>query len=146
MQEIINIILLGLASLGVVVEITPIKFNPLSKILEWLGKNFNTETTKNILNIHKIINDLSDKVKKLDEESKANRKKYLQIAISDFASDLRHNQVKSESQFMSIIELCDEYRGKGYNGKIKLDAEFIKSEYLKLGGKVQKGEIKMLKE
>ena len=145
-QEIINTILLILAGLGVVVEVTPIKINPISSLLKWLGKALNIETTKNILELHDKLNHVTNKVEKLEDVTKENRKKYLQIAISDFASDLRHNQIKSESQFISIIELCNEYRSKGYNGKIKLDAQFIESEYLKLSSRVQEGKIKMLKE
>lgn len=145
-QEIINTILLILAGLGVVVEVTPIKINPISSLLKWLGRALNVETTKNILHIHEKVDELSKRIEKLDFDEKENRRKYLLVAISNFATDLRHNVVKSESQFLSIIELCDEYISKGYNSKIKLDAQFIKEEYLKIGNKVKKGEIKMLKE
>ena len=50
----------------------------------------------------------------------------MKIHISNFANDLRYGVRKSESQFIAIIELCDEYLDNNWNSKVRLDAEFIK--------------------
>lgn len=136
MDEIINYclkhfddLLAILAMLGIVVEITPIKINPVSYLLKKAG---------NIINA-----DINAKVDRLESYVTENHKQELRIQISNFASDLRHNEPKSESQFISIIQLCDEYLANKWNSKVKLDAEFIKSEYLKIGQKIKNEDIKL---
>lgn len=116
------------------IEIIPIKINPWSCLFKKFGKAINSEVNSKV---EKLTNEFSN-FKKISEE---NRKTDLKVRISDFASDLRHGIRKSESQFIAIIELCDEYLSHGWNSKGKLDAEFIKEEYLRLGNKVKKHEI-----
>lgn len=125
-----------IACFGVLFEIAPIKINPISSLLKWIGNNLNSEPNKK-------IDELSARLTKLDETVEENRKKDLKMRISDFASDLRHNQIKSESQFDSIVDLCDEYLDHGWNSKVKLDARFIKDQYNDLGYKVKAGKVKM---
>lgn len=120
--------------LSVFIEICPVKVNPLSCLFKKFGKALNSEVN---LKIDKV----TEEVKKLKAVTEENRKKELRIHISNFASDLRHGIRKSESQFIAIIGLCDEYLGNQWNSKVKLDAEFIKEEYMRLGNKVKKHEI-----
>lgn len=125
----INDVLAILALGGIVIEIAPIKINPISYLLEKAG---------NIINA-----DIKEKVDRLEKNLIENHKQELRIQISNFASDLRHNEPKSESQFIAIIQLCDEYLDNKWNSKVKLDAEFIKSEYLKIGQKIKNEDIKI---
>lgn len=141
MKEILNLIFSNATQFTAIIvivsvffEITPIKINPLSYIFKKIGDAFNS-------NINTKVDELSKKLDNLDSYVKKNRKKELRIQISNFASDLRHNVPKSESQFIAIIQLCDEYLENKWNSKVKLDAEFIKEEYLRLGSKVKKHEI-----
>ncbi len=136
MKEILNLFFENSKELAaiitiasVLIEITPVKFNPISYILKKLGGMMNA--------------DLNIRLSKLEEYVTENHKKELRIQISNFASDLRHNVPKSESQFIAIIQLCDEYLENKWNSKVKLDAEFIKGEYLKIGQKIKKEEIKI---
>lgn len=141
MKEILNLIFSNatqltsvIAIVSVLVEITPIKINPLSFIFKKIGEAFNSD-------VNTKVDTLAKKLDALDYYVKTNRRTELRCQISNFASDLRHNVPKSESQFIAIIELCDEYLSNKWNSKIKLDAEFIKNEYLRLGGKVKAREI-----
>lgn len=118
-----------LAILSVFFEIVPIKFSPISLFLKWLGKKINA--------------DINARVVKLEDTVAKNHKQELRIQISNFASDLRHNVPKSESQFVAIIQLCDEYLDHEWNSKVKLDAQFIKDEYLKIGNKIKIEKIKI---
>lgn len=118
-----------LALCGIVIEITPIKINPVSYLLKKAG---------NIINA-----DIKERVDRLEKNLIENHKQELRIQISNFASDLRHNEPKSESQFIAIIQLCDEYLANKWNSKVKLDAEFIKNEYLKIGNKIKSEDIKI---
>lgn len=126
-------ILLGM--FGVVIEATPkIKINPYSTILKFIGKKVNEETNKKVENLTSEISNIKNK---LHED----KKKEYSIMISNFASDLKHGEIKSESQFIAIIELCDEYVANGWNGKIKLDTAFIKEEYIRFANKVKNGDF-----
>jgi len=116
------------------IEITPIKINPLSSLAKKIGKALNND-------VNTKIDKLTEEFVALKTKTEEQRKKELRIHISNFASDLRHGMRKSESQFIAIIELCDEYLNNKWNSKVKLDAEFIKDEYLRLGNKVKKHEI-----
>ena len=118
-----------LAIISIFFEIVPIKFSPISSFLKWLGKKINA--------------DINARVVKLEDTVAKNHKQELRIQISNFASDLRHNVPKSESQFVAIIQLCDEYLGHEWNSKVKLDAQFIKDEYLKIGNKIKIEKIKI---
>ena len=118
-----------LAITSIFFEIVPIKFSPISSFLKWLGKKINA--------------DINARVVKLEDTVAKNHKQELRIQISNFASDLRHNVPKSESQFVAIIQLCDEYLGHEWNSKVKLDAQFIKDEYLKIGNKIKIEKIKI---
>lgn len=118
-----------LAILSIFFEIVPIKFSPISSFLKWLGKKINA--------------DINARVVKLEDTVAKNHKQELRIQISNFASDLRHNVPKSESQFVAIIQLCDEYLGHEWNSKVKLDAQFIKDEYLKIGNRIKIEKIKI---
>ena len=118
-----------IAIISVFFEIVPIKFSPISLFLKWLGKKINA--------------DINARVVKLEDTVLENHKKELRIQISNFASDLRHNVTKSESQFIAIIELCDEYLANKWNSKVKLDAEFIKEEYMKIGNKIKVEKVKI---
>lgn len=118
-----------LALCGIVIEITPIKVNPISYLLKKAGSIINA--------------DIKERVDRLEKNLIENHKQELRIQISNFASDLRHNEPKSESQFIAIIQLCDEYLENKWNSKVKLDAEFIKSEYLKIGQKIKTEDIKI---
>lgn len=122
------------AILSIFVEICPIKVNPVSYLFKKFGKAINAD-------VNAKVDKLTDEVKILKSITEENRKKELRIHISNFASDLRHGIRKSESQFIAIIGLCDEYLGNKWNSKVKLDAEFIKEEYMRLGNKVKKHEI-----
>lgn len=118
-----------LAIISIFFEIVPIKFSPISSFLKWLGKKINA--------------DINARVVKLEDTVAKNHKQELRIQISNFASDLRHNVPKSESQFVAIIQLCDEYLGHEWNSKVKLDAQFIKDEYLKIGNRIKIEKIKI---
>lgn len=118
-----------LAIISIFFEIVPIRFSPISSFLKWLGKKINA--------------DINARVVKLEDTVAKNHKQELRIQISNFASDLRHNVPKSESQFVAIIQLCDEYLDHEWNSKVKLDAQFIKDEYLKIGNKIKIEKIKI---
>ena len=120
---------------GIAIETSPkIKWNPYSELFKFIGKRVNEETNTKVENLTTKVNNIENK---LHED----KKKEYSIMISNFASDLKHGVIKSESQFNAIVELCDEYIKNGWNGKIKLDSMFIQEEYIRFANKVKNGDF-----
>lgn len=120
---------------GIAIETSPkIKWNPYSELFKFIGKRVNEETNTK-------VESLTTKVNNIENKLHEDKKKEYSIMISNFASDLKHGEIKSESQFIAIIELCDEYVANGWNGKIKLDTAFIKEEYIRFANKVKNGDF-----
>lgn len=111
-----------LATMGIVFEITPIKVNPISSILRWIGRQTNKELNEKI---DVVCRDLGY-VKQDLEHSK---KKQSRILISNFANDIRHGEEKTESQYIAIMDLVNEYLTHGWNSKVQMEAIFIKNQY-----------------
>lgn len=103
-QDNIVLIILGTFSL---IEFTPIKFSPL----DWLGKRLNKTTNENLEKYHQ-------------EESK--------ILITDFVQDIKNGEVKSETQWIAMMNFVSEYLSKGWNSEIKQDALYIERKYKEL--------------
>lgn len=122
MNEIIEQILSLLCVTGVVIEFVPIKFNPISSILKWLGKNFNGE----------MIERISDLEMKVDN----NEKDRIRHEIFTFANNMRNRKREYTAQeFQHIFEINEKYRKMGGNGQIKVEMKYIQEKYLELGGK-----------
>ena len=113
--EIINdywsLILISILSL---IEIVPIKISPI----EFIGKKLNKLT--------------NEKLDKLDKKIEDYHQEDAKILISDFVQDIKNGEIKSETQWISMLNFVNEYINKGWNSKVKQDALFIEREYQKL--------------
>lgn len=113
--EILNdywaLILIGILSL---IEIVPIKISPI----EFVGNKLNRST--------------NEKLDKLDKKIEDYHQEDAKILISDFVQDIKNGEIKSETQWISMLNFVNEYINKGWNSKVKQDALFIEREYQKL--------------
>mgnify|MGYP004496372803 FL=1 len=113
--EILNdywaLILISILSL---IEIVPIKISPI----EFIGKKLNKLT--------------NEKLDKLDKKIEDYHQEDAKILISDFVQDIKNGEMKSETQWISMLNFVNEYINKGWNSKVKQDALFIEREYQKL--------------
>lgn len=122
MNGIVEQILSLLCMAGVVIEFVPIKFNPISSILKWLGKNFNGE--------------MIDRISKLETKVDNNEKDRIRHEIFTFANNMRNRKREYTAQeFQHIFEINEKYRKMGGNGQIKIEMKYIQEKYLELGGK-----------
>lgn len=110
-----------LALLGVVIEITPIKFSPI----KWLGNKFNADITKSINELKKTVDD--------------NDIDTIRHRIASFENlcrmDVNHNQIQKH-QYIAIfkdIDKWDKYHIKYpfLNGELKAAIENIEESYKK---------------
>lgn len=109
LDEFINIIqtkggfyALIFISASILFEITPVKINPVSMFLKWLGEKLNEETRKSISN-------LEEKVDLLWEESDETRVEQIRWEILDFANSCRHKRKHTKDEFTHILQQHGKY-------------------------------------
>ena len=110
-----------IASLGLV-EFTPIKINPLSKLLKWVGDKVNGEMIK--------------RIDKLEQDVNTNEMDRIRWEVLDFANSCRNGRGHTKDEFEHIITLVKKYEGLlekcgKENGVFELEYEYIKQLYQK---------------
>ena len=108
------------AVLSALIEITPIKVNPISNALEWFGR--------------KINGPLIRKVDELSEQVDKNEIDRIRWEILDFANSCRNGRHHTKDEFTHIIDLNTKYhtileKRKMTNGQIDLEYEYIVQIY-----------------
>ena len=89
--------------LSLFIEITPIKFNPWSRIIKWFGDKLNHESNQK-------IDSLTTVVKNLEQEIDENEKDRIRWEILDFANSCRNGIKHTKDEFQHIITLNDKYK------------------------------------
>ena len=111
-----------LAIFGIAVEVTPVRYNPVTKILEYIGKNVNRE--------------MLDRINKLESKVDNNEKDRIRHEIFTFANNMRNDKRKyTAEEFQHIFEINEKYRKMGGNGQIKVEMKYIQEKYFELGGR-----------
>ena len=97
-NEIVGKVLAGLAALSIVVEVTPIKINPVSFILRWIGKRTNKE-------LESKVDALSARVDQLEESDAID----CRVRILAFADEIRRGVRHSKETFDQALSDIDTY-------------------------------------
>lgn len=112
---------------GVFLEITPIKFSPISSFLKWLGSKLNQDVKKDIAQ-------LTDDIKTVKTDLQGHKVESWRRDILDFASQLMGGERKTKENFDNIIHLHDKYEkyvkeNNIQNGQISLAYEYIEKKF-----------------
>ena len=83
-------------------EISPIKINPVSAFLKWLGRRLNGE-------IHGKLESLEGKFDRLAEDVDGNRVEQIRWEILDFANSCRHKRKHTKDEFTHILQQHSKY-------------------------------------
>lgn len=86
------------ATLSVFIEITPVKINPISALLRWIGRQTNKELIDD-------VNDLKDKVSALERSDVVD----CRVRILRFADELRRSIKHSKETFDQVLSDIDTY-------------------------------------
>ena len=121
-------IIMVLGSVGIFIEITPIKINPVGFVCKWVGRKINAEVTER-------MDRLETKIEKMEHENyiKDSRDKRSEILV--FASSC-HNKVKhTNEEFQHILEQIEDYEALCEahdieNGVIDAQAKYIRELYI----------------
>lgn len=84
------------------IQITPVKWNPWSAILGWIGKNTNGDLIKKV---NTIEEKLDNHIKESDERDIRERR----TAILDFANSCMNGRKHTQEEFKFIMHECDLY-------------------------------------
>lgn len=112
---------------GLVLEITPIKFNPISFVLNLIGKKLNKD-------VEDKIQKIDVKVDKVQLDLQTHKVESQRRDILNFADELMQNQKKTKENFVNIISLHDKYEkyindNNIENGQVDLAFEYISAQY-----------------
>lgn len=121
-----GIIATGIALLNIFIEISPIKINPLSSLLKWLGDCFNKDTKTQLEAISSKLNNVSDRIDKIEIND-------IRSSILNFSNSCMERKHTKE-EFEHIIDLHSQYENmieeKGMeNGRVDLAFKYISELY-----------------
>lgn len=109
------------------IEITPIKWNPLTAILVWLGDRMN----RNLIN---KVDEQEKQIKALDKKIDMNEIDHIRWEILNFANSCRNQQQHSKDEFEHVINLHEKYNKileerHLTNGLITIEYAYIEEIY-----------------
>lgn len=112
---------------SVFVEITPIKINPISQCLGWLGKKINGQVLEKVEDLGKKL----DATEKKIDENEIDR---IRWEILDFANSCRNGRHHTKDEFDHIIQQNDKYHKileerEMTNGQTELAFDYISTIY-----------------
>lgn len=110
-----------------VVQVSPIKINPWSALLQWFGNEMNKDIKEDLKAIHKEIDDMR-------HESDENEARRLRANILDFANSCRNDRKHTKDEFENISRDYDDYmtiikRRKLKNGFVEAEYEYIREVF-----------------
>ena len=120
---------------GIVVEVVPvIKWNPITSLLQWMGKRMNKELEEKVESISKEVNGVSKDVNSVKDDLQNHKVESWRRDILNFADSISYGKCKSKEQYLYIVSLHDNYekyideRGLT-NGQIDTAYAYIQKKY-----------------
>lgn len=112
---------------SIFIEIVPIKINPISAILKWMGKIINKDINEKLNNMSTKLEDVSERIDKIEIND-------MRSAILDFANSCMNERRHTKEEFEHIIDLHTQYEetieSKGLkNGRVDLAFKYISDLY-----------------
>lgn len=104
-----------------IIEITPIKLNPWSKLASWFGKMLSAGMSKQFTKIDNSVNNLETKIDKLSDDIETVDKK-----VKDLMVEVKSNERKDEEREIiqariRILCFCDELQEGKRHSKDRFD-------------------------
>lgn len=100
-------VLILILSIGV--EFTPIKINPWSSLLSWIGSKLNSKLNAKLTEIDTKVDKLSNDLDKHIAESNSKELKDTRRDILEFCNSCMNGRKHTKEQFEFVIKQCDEY-------------------------------------
>ena len=112
---------------AIFIQITPIKWNPLTSLLKWIGRLITSDTNTK-------IETMKSEIKEMREDLDENEKDRIRWEVLDFANSCRNGRSHSRDEFQHIITLNDKYkallaRTNDKNGVFNSEYKYIDKIY-----------------
>ncbi len=98
-----------IAILSLFIELTPIKINPVSALLNWIGKRTNKELFDKIDEIEEKVDDISKRQAEMEAMSDEREAINCRIRILQFADEVRRHIKHSQESFNQVLSDIDRY-------------------------------------
>lgn len=127
-SEVVGDATLLLVGLSAFVEITPIKINPISAVLKWIGSKINSEVISKVDKLEKDI-------KRIEHTEGERYAKSARTRVLRFGDEVIHGVKHSKEHFDDILMDIHEYdtyceeHPEFENDRMKLTAMHIKETY-----------------
>ena len=113
-----------LVTLSVFIQIAPIKINPWSSLIKWIGKMLNG-------NLQQQVTELSNTIQEMNKDIDENEKDRIRWQVLDFANSCRNGRRHTRDEFQHIMTLNDKYaellkRTNDKNGYFDEEYKYIK--------------------
>ena len=95
--------------LSIGVEITPIKWNPWSAILGWIGSRLNSHLNAKLTDIETKVDKLGSDLDQHIQESAEKELKDTRRDILSFCNTCMNGRKHTREQFEFVIKQCDDY-------------------------------------
>lgn len=118
------------------IEISPVKINPLSWIFRAIGKNMNKDVTDQLSDIKKDVKSIDSRVDKLEANIDENNAIQCRSRILRFGDEVSHHTNHSRDHFRQImndITIYDSYcrnHPEFQNDLTKLTSKRIEEDYI----------------
>lgn len=128
LQNDTSIVVTFVIIISIFIEITPIKVNPMSFIIKWIGDCFNRDTRDKLSSISLQLDDVSNRIDKIEIND-------MRSTILNFQNSCTIRKHTRE-EFEHIIDLHSQYeqiiKEKGIeNGRVDLAFDYISKLYEK---------------
>ena len=117
----------SLLVLSIFIQITPIKLNPWSTLLKWVGKLVTGDACTK-------IDGLIKKIDTIESNMDENEKDRIRWEILDFANSCRNGRQHTRDEFQHIITLNNKYqkllkKSNDINGVFEIEFKYIQQNY-----------------
>lgn len=104
-----NWVKVGIA-LSLVVQISPIKWNPWSSLISWIGKTLTMPVMSEIEGLKSDLADVKAEQKRQEKEADENEMDRIRSEVLDFANSCRLKRRHTKEEFDHIFALNDKYQ------------------------------------
>lgn len=95
--------------LSVFVEITPIKINPITSLLAWVGKKTNNELMGRVEALDEKVSKLENKVACIEDTDDKRDAILCRVRILRFGDEIRRGQTHSQDSWDQVFSDMDDY-------------------------------------
>ena len=124
-----------LAVISFFIEITPIKLNPISAVLKWIGKRTNQELVDDFKELKKKVDVVERSVEQIRADAEKRNAITCRVRIVHFGDEILHGVKHSKESFDQVLSDIDDYERycdshpEFKNNKTVITTEGIKSSY-----------------